>query len=328
MSGAPHIPVMLDNVLTALAPKDGEVYVDGTFGAGGYSKAFLDHADCTVIAIDRDKTAIENGAALKEKYGDRLVLIHGRFGDALELVRAAGYEFIDGFILDVGVSSMQLDQAARGFSFRHDAPLDMRMDQDGDDDSAADIINTLPEKELADVVYQYGEERHSRRIAKRIVAARTEAPIETTGQLADIVRAVVPSSPKDKIDPATRTFQALRIYVNDELGELDRALGAAEELLAENGRLVIVSFHSLEDTRVKKFLRVHAGETGHGSRHLPQAESEQPPAFTLPSKKAVFPSEEESASNPRARSARLRWAIRTNAPPMTISQTASAGGYG
>lgn len=328
MSEAPHIPVMIDNVLAALAPKDGEIYVDGTFGAGGYSKAFLDSADCTVIAIDRDQTAIDNGAALKEEYGDRLVLVHGRFGDALELVRDAGYEFVDGFVLDVGVSSMQLDQAQRGFSFRYDAPLDMRMDQNGDDDTAADVVNTLPEKELADIIYQYGEERHSRRIAKRIVEERAEAPIETTGRLADIVRAVVPQSHKDKIDPATRTFQALRVYVNDELGELDRALEGAEDLLRENGRLIVVSFHSLEDAQVKKFLRERSGNEAQGSRHLPAVNVPDPATFTLPSRKAVFPSDDETASNPRARSARMRCGIRTNTPSRSSSVATTAGGRG
>lgn len=324
MSASPHIPVMIGNVLAALAPQDGEVYVDGTFGAGGYTKAFLDSADCTVIAVDRDKTALENGAALKEQYGERLILIHGRFGDALALVREAGFDNIDGFILDVGVSSMQLDQARRGFSFRYDAPLDMRMDQSGGDDSAADIVNALSEKDLADIIYRYGEERHSRRIAKRIVEERAEAPIETTGRLADIVRAVLPKSHKDNIDPATRTFQALRIYVNDELGELERALSAAENLLRENGRLVVVSFHSLEDSIVKKFLREHAGQQGRGSRHAPQVSAETPATFTLPSRKAVFPSDQETALNPRARSARLRYALRTKAPPWPIPVTANA----
>lgn len=328
MNEMPHIPVMIDNVLAALEPKDGEVYVDGTFGAGGYSTAFLDRADCTVIAIDRDQTAIDNGAALKEKYGDRFVLIHGRFGDALELVREAGFEFVDGFILDVGVSSMQLDQTERGFSFRGDAPLDMRMDRGGDDNSAADIVNTLPEKELADIIYQYGEERHSRRIAKRIIDERAEEPITTTGRLADIVRAVVPKSHKDNLDPATRTFQALRIYVNDELGELERALQSAEILLRENGRLVVVSFHSLEDAIVKKFLRARSGQSDQGSRHLPQVEMTAEAVFMLPSKKAVFPSDDETASNPRARSARMRYARRTNVSPSALYATANAGGSG
>lgn len=328
MSKTPHIPVMLDEVLTALSPRDGEIYVDGTFGAGGYSRAFLQAAGCTVVAIDRDLSAIEGGAALKKEFAGRLLLVRGRFGDALGLVRDAGFETVDGFVLDVGVSSMQLDQAERGFSFRHDAALDMRMDR-GSGATAADAVNGLPEKELADIIYRYGEERHSRRIARRIVAARAEAPIETTGRLAEIVRAVVPKSRKDAIDPATRTFQALRIYVNDELGELERALAAAEALLREGGRLIVVSFHSLEDSIVKKFLRDRSGAESRGSRYLPEAPGgETAPTFALVSRKAVFASEREAALNPRARSARLRYAIRTNSPVRTASPLVGAGGSG
>lgn len=314
MNEAPHIPVMLNEVLAALAPQDGEVYVDGTFGAGGYTTAFLKNADCRVIAIDRDRTALENGRALQEKFGGRLMLLHGRFGDAGTLVREAGFETIDGFVLDVGVSSMQIDQAQRGFSFRFDGPLDMRMDQDGDGPTAADIVNGCEEKELADIIWRFGDERHSRRIARAILRAREEEPVTTTGRLADIVRSAVPKSKKDGIDPATRTFQALRIYVNDELGELERALAAAEELLAEGGRLVVVSFHSLEDGLVKKFLRERAGQEGRGSRYLPETEAVADSTFTLPHRKPVQPSDEEAQTNPRARSARLRVAIRTAAP--------------
>lgn len=329
MTEAPHIPVMLNDVLAALAPQDGEVYVDGTFGAGGYSSAFLDASDCTVLAIDRDRSALEAGAALTEKYGQRLVLNYGCFGDVLALVRAAGYERVDGFVIDIGVSSMQIDQAERGFSFRYDAPLDMRMDRDSGGRTAADIVNTLAEKDLADLIYRYGEERHSRRIARQIVVARAEAPIETTGRLADLVRAAVPKS-KDQIDPATRTFQALRIAVNDELGELERALATSEHLLSEGGRLIVVSFHSLEDSIVKHFLRERSGQQGRGSRYLPDAPDDGDlPSFTLPSRKAVFPSEEESASNPRARSARMRVAVRTNAPPSKTPVTQKyAEGFG
>ncbi|PJB70593.1 MAG: 16S rRNA (cytosine(1402)-N(4))-methyltransferase [Alphaproteobacteria bacterium CG_4_9_14_3_um_filter_47_13] len=329
MNNVPHIPVMLENVLAVLMPEDGEVYVDGTFGAGGYSAAFLEHSGCTVIAIDRDRTALEKGAALKEKYGKRLILVHGRFGDALKLVREAGFHSVNGFVLDVGVSSMQLDQAERGFSFRHDAPLDMRMDQGSDNKTAADFVNTLPEEELANLIYRYGDERRSRHIAHRIIEERALEPILTTGRLAEIVRAVVPKSYKDKIDPATRTFQALRVYVNDELGELDRALKASEELLAEKGRLVVVAFHSLEDTQVKQFLRDRSGQQSHGSRYLPRMESQNPATFMLPSRKALFPSGEEAAINPRSRSARMRYAIRTAAPPWrTDSSVENVGGRG
>ncbi len=329
MSEAPHIPVMLNDVLAALSPQSGELYVDGTFGAGGYTSAFLDAADCSVVAIDRDLSALEAGAALKDKYAPRLTLLRGRFGDALSLVNDAGFASVDGFVLDVGVSSMQLDQARRGFSFRYDAPLDMRMDQSAGQ-TAADVVNSADEKDLADIIYRYGEERQSRRIARRIVAARAEAPIETTGQLAEIVRSVVHKSHKDTIDPATRTFQALRIYVNDELGELERALEAAESLLSEGGRLIVVSFHSLEDSIVKRFLRERAGLESRGSRYLPDVQDDAPaPTFMLPSRKAIFPSKEEAASNPRARSARMRVAIRTNSPAQnTLPATVNVGGHG
>lgn len=306
-----HAPVMLNEVLAALAPADREIYIDGTFGGGGYTKAFLDSADCTVIAIDRDPAAIQRAKALREKYGDRLVVIHGCFGDAEDLIREAGFEKVDGFVLDLGVSSMQFDEAERGFSFRFDAPLDMRMD-DSAGKTAADIVNTYDEKDLADLIYQYGEERHSRRVARKIVEARQEVPVTTTGQLAEIVRAAVPHSPKDKIDPATRTFQALRIAVNDELGELDRALGAMPRILTPGGRAVIVSFHSLEDSRVKAYFREHSNARPQGSRHLPVRE-QAAALFTLPGKSAVKPSDEEINVNPRARSARLRAAVRSAA---------------
>lgn len=304
-----HIPVMLEEVVAALSPKDGEVYVDGTFGAGGYTRAFLEAADCTVIAIDRDEDAIARARSLQEEFGDRFVIVHGRFGDALELVNAAGYEKVDGFVLDIGVSSFHLDEADRGFSFRADGPLDMRMDRSAGQ-GAADLINELPEKELADLIYKYGEERKSRQVARRIVDQRREGRIETTSQLADLVRAVVPKSFKDNNDPATRTFQALRIAVNDELGELERALEASEKLLKSGGRLVVVSFHSLEDGIVKSYLYEKSGRKSQGSRHLPQAQGDNGKVFELISRKAVLPGDEEAVRNPRARSARLRAAMR------------------
>ena len=306
-----HFPVMLNEVLNNLSPKDGEVYVDGTLGAGGYSKAFLESADCTVIAIDRDPSAVATAKELQKDFGKRFIFVQGCFGDALELVKAAGYEQVDGFVLDIGVSSMQIDQADRGFSFRFDGPLDMRMDTDGNHPTAADLVNNTPEEELADIIYQYGEERLSRRIAKHIVKRRIETRIETTKQLADIIRTVVPRSPKDKIDPATRTFQALRIAVNDELGELERGLVAAEKLLKNGGRLVVVSFHSLEDGLVKAFMYEHSGRQSQGSRHLPVSPvSSQAPTLTLPQRKAVEPSGAEIQQNSRSRSAKLRVAIR------------------
>ncbi len=303
-----HIPVMLKEVLETLSPKAGEVYVDGTFGAGGYSRAFLENADCTVIAIDRDPDAKNRAEDFKEEFGPRFIFIEGCFGDALELVTAAGFEKVDGFVLDVGVSSFQIDDAARGFSFRFEGPLDMRMSKDGK--SAADIVNNYEERDLADLIWRYGDERRSRQIAARIVKEREETPIETTQHLAEIIRAVVPRSFKDKSDPATRTFQALRIAVNDELGELERALDAAEKLLNSGGRLVVVSFHSLEDGLVKTFLYERAGRSPSGSRHLPDAGPSKSQTFSLSPKKALKPSSSEEAQNPRARSAKLRGAIR------------------
>ncbi|MFA5593512.1 MAG: 16S rRNA (cytosine(1402)-N(4))-methyltransferase RsmH [Micavibrio sp.] len=306
---APHLPVMLPEVLATLVPKDGEVYVDGTFGAGGYTRAFLEAADCTVIAIDRDPAALSRADAMRREFGGRLIFIQGRFGDALELVRAAGYEQVDGFVLDVGVSSMQFDEAARGFSFRFDAPLDMRMDMSSGE-TAADIVNNYDEDDLANLIYRYGEERKSRHIARKIVEERGTAPIETTLRLADIIRSVVRKSPKDKIDPATRSFQALRIAVNDELGELERGLAAAQELLKDGGRLIVVSFHSLEDGIVKSFLYQHSGKTPSPSRYLPADPQKIDPAFMLSPRKPLDPSETEISRNPRSRSARLRGAIR------------------
>ncbi|MDB2683225.1 16S rRNA (cytosine(1402)-N(4))-methyltransferase RsmH [Alphaproteobacteria bacterium] len=303
-----HKPVMLKEVLEALSPKEGGIYVDGTFGAGGYSRAILDTAECTVIAIDRDQNVLAAADDLKKTYGDRFVFIRGAFGDVESLLQGAGFEKIDGFVLDIGVSSMQIDQAGRGFSFRFDAPLDMRMDQ-AQDLSAADIVNKTDEEGLANLIYKYGEERKSRRIAHKIVEVRKDSPIETTGALADIVRSVIPKSPKDKSDPATKTFQALRIAVNDELGELERALESSKGILSSGGRLVVVSFHSLEDRIVKEFLVEVSGSSAKGSRHLPETIA-APAIFRLGNKRAVKPSELETSENPRARSARLRSGVR------------------
>lgn len=307
-----HQPVMLSEVLESLSPSAGEVYVDGTFGAGGYTRAILDAADCQVVAIDRDDGAVARAENLKAEYGDRLIFIQGRFGDVETLLQSAGIEKVDGFVLDLGVSSMQLDEVGRGFSFRADAPLDMRMGQSESIATAADLVNEADEKDLADLIYKYGEERHSRRAAKKIVEARADTPIETTGQLAGLVRDAVPKSPKDKSDQATRTFQALRIAVNDELGELERALEAADKILNPDGRLVVVTFHSLEDRIVKLALQEKSGGGGQGSRHQPQIETPDP-LYTLPFKKALKPSEEEIARNSRSRSAKLRAAIRLEA---------------
>lgn len=304
-----HYPVMLNEVLAGLSPQDGEVYVDGTFGAGGYTRAFLNSADCTVIAIDRDPNALKVAEEFTKEFGGRFIFVQGCFGDALELVKKAGFEKIDGFVLDVGVSSMQIDEAGRGFSFRFDGPLDMRMAQDGV--SAADIVNETEEEDLANLIYKYGEERLSRRIAKNIVRARNDKKFETTFELADAVRAVVPRKPKDKIDPATRTFQALRIAVNDELGELERGLVAAEALLKDAGRLVVVSFHSLEDGIVKAFMSERSGYHVNASRHMPEVISDKAlPTFILKKRKAIEASSEEMQENARSRSAKLRVAVR------------------
>jgi 16S rRNA (cytosine1402-N4)-methyltransferase len=305
-----HVPVMMNEVLHALGPQDGEVYVDGTFGAGGYSRAFLESADCTVIAIDQDPRAEDRAAKLSEDFGSRFIFVHGRFGDALEIVNKAGFEKVDGFVLDVGVSSMQIDRPERGFSFRENGPLDMRMDTAANDVTAEKLVAMLPEEQLANIIYQYGEERLSRRVARKIVEARKSETIDTTAKLAEIVRAVVPRS-KDGIDPATRTFQALRIAVNDELGELRRGLVAAEHLLKEGGRLVVVSFHSLEDGIVKSFLYERSGYAANASRHMPESAPAHPNTFTLKKRKAIEPGGEEIAANTRSRSAKLRSAVRT-----------------
>ncbi|ALG70955.1 16S rRNA methyltransferase [Azospirillum thiophilum] len=318
MTAAPvHIPVMLAEVIAALAPRDGGIYVDGTFGAGGYSRALLESASCRVIGIDRDPAAIERGRALAQAFPGRLEVIEGRFGDmdrlvADRLLAEHGVAKVDGVALDVGVSSPQIDEPERGFSFRFDGPLDMRMGRDGP--TAADVVNTAGEAELADIVYHLGEERMARRVARAIVAARRDSPIERTARLADIVRSVVPKGKGDAIDPATRTFQALRIHVNDELGELRRGLSAAESLLAPGGRLAVVSFHSLEDREVKAFLRDRSSPPASPSRHTPvTAVAAHHSSFRLLSRKPVDPSDAEARNNPRARSARLRAAERTEA---------------
>lgn len=306
-----HIPVMLQPMLTALAPKDGERYVDGTFGAGGYSRAILQSAQCEVFAIDRDPHVAGFAAQLQQEFPNRFVLLSGAFSQMVELLAAKGIASVDGVVLDIGVSSMQIDLAERGFSFRQDGPLDMRMSSSGL--SAGEVVNRASEQELADIIYHYGEEHAARRIAKAIVQARAEAPIETTRQLAAIVARVVKKA--GKTDPATKTFQALRIHVNDELGELTRALEAAEKLLAPGGRLVVVTFHSLEDRIVKQFMAERSGVEESVSRYVPQNSAhKKAPSFRLSKKSAAKPSDEECNANTRARSAKLRCAIRTDAP--------------
>lgn len=298
----PHIPVLLNEVVESIAPKDGGVYVDGTFGAGGYTRAVLDAADCTVYAIDRDPDAIREGQKLVDAYKGRLHLLHGTFGEMAELVRGEGVDFVDGVMLDIGVSSMQIDRAERGFSFQKDGALDMRMSQNGL--SAADVLNTFGEREIADIIYKYGEERFSRRIAAAVVEQRKAAPFKTTLEFADLIRCTVPHKRED-IDPATRSFQALRIYVNDELGQLESGLSAAHDLLKAGGRMAIVSFHSLEDRIVKTFMQEKSGKTANPSRYMPVVEKQAATLKTI-TKKPILPTESETKFNPRARSARLR----------------------
>ncbi|MCG5242191.1 16S rRNA (cytosine(1402)-N(4))-methyltransferase RsmH [Azospirillum doebereinerae] len=315
---SPHIPVLLHEVVESLAPRDGGVYVDGTFGAGGYSRALLESADCRVWGIDRDPAAIERGQALAQRFPGRLEVIEGCFGDMAQLLGERGVAGVDGIALDVGVSSPQIDEPERGFSFRFDGPLDMRMGRDGP--TAADVVNHADESELADILYHLGEERRAYQVARAIVAARQTAPILRTKQLADVVRAVVPKGKGDAIDPATRSFQALRIHVNDELGELRRGLAAAESLLAPGGRLAVVSFHSLEDREVKTFLKERSSPPPSPSRHTPSAPAAAlAPSFRLLSRKPQAASEAEARHNPRARSARLRAAERTEAPGFPAS---------
>ena len=309
-----HIPVLLSQVLRALAPQAGERYIDGTFGAGGYARAILDRADCEVLGLDRDPSAITAGRTLEAQSGGRLKLSETPFSRMEEAAQAIGWASVDGVVLDLGVSSMQLDEAERGFSFMRDGPLDMRMSGQGL--SAAGVVNSFEKDEIANILYRFGEERRSRAIAAAIVKRREEAAFERTGELADLVSGVLGRRPDDPKHPATRTFQALRLYVNDELGELEQGLNAAERILRPGGRLAVVSFHSLEDRIVKRFLQSHSGKQPKASRHLP-AEAQGPePAFELKDRHGVEPSEEEIAANSRARSARLRWAIRTAAPPM------------
>jgi 16S rRNA (cytosine1402-N4)-methyltransferase len=316
MSAPLHIPVLVDEVVLALGPQPGQLLLDGTFGLGGYSRALLAAAPCRVVGIDRDPQAIARGRALEADFPSRLQLIEGRFGEMERLLHAAGIDAVDGVALDIGVSSPQIDDPERGFSFRFDGPLDMRMGGEGP--SAAALVNSLGETELADIIFQLGEERLSRRVARAIVDARREAPIERTAALARIIRSVVPAS-RDGIDPATRTFQALRIYVNDELGELTRGLGAAERLLKAGGRLAVVSFHSLEDRAIKLFLRERAGAAPTGSRHLPEGAPRRAPTFRLIGRKPIEAGPEELSNNPRARSAKLRVAERTAAPAWEIA---------
>ncbi len=297
-----HIPVMPAEALALLSPRDGGIYLDATFGGGGHAALILESAACILFAIDRDPAAIGRGAALLARYPGRLTLIEGRFGAMLELLGKVGVTRLDGVLMDLGMSSFQLAEAARGFSFRLTGPLDMRMGRNGP--TAATLVNTLPGSELANLLAGYGEERHARRIARAIMAARAQAPIASTTELAGIVRAGLPPS-QERIDPVTRTFQALRIRVNDEFDEIVRGLAAAADLLSPGGRLVAIAFHSLEDRLVKRFMLEAAGRTPKPSRHVPPS-SRPVPRFRLLTPRALRPEPAEIAANPRAASARLR----------------------
>jgi 16S rRNA (cytosine1402-N4)-methyltransferase len=306
----PHIPVLVDAVLAALAPRDDALYVDATFGRGGYSVALLAAARCRVVGFDRDPEAIHYGRELAEEYSGRLTIIEGRFGDMIRLLAPITSGPIAGIAFDLGVSSAQLDKPERGFSFRFDGPLDMRMSREGQ--TAADLIASLSERQLAELIGELGEERFARRVARAIGAAQRRQPLRRTVELAEVVRAAVPTSEPGH-DPATRTFQALRIAVNNELGELDRGLVAAERLLISGGRLAVVSFHSLEDRRVKRFLQRRSSQAPRGSRHVPAPLAAAAPSFRLLGRRVVRPDAAEIARNPRARAARLRAAERTAA---------------
>ncbi|MFN3525816.1 MAG: 16S rRNA (cytosine(1402)-N(4))-methyltransferase RsmH [Paracoccus sp. (in: a-proteobacteria)] len=303
----PHIPVLLNPLLRAVEPVSG-VWADGTFGAGGYARGLLAAGAARVIGIDRDPTVFQMAAEWAAPYGDRLRMVEGTFSD---LDRLAG-EPLDGVVLDLGVSSMQLDQAERGFSFMRDGPLDMRMG--GDVPSAADLLNSADEAQIADVLYHYGEERAARRIARAIVAAR---PLRRTSQLAEIVAGCLPRPKPNQSHPATRSFQAIRIWVNDEFGQLVAGLSAAERALKPGGKLAVVSFHSLEDRIVKRFMQTRADSGGGGNRYAP-VQADLVPAFTLPFRRAIGADDDELDGNPRARSALLRVGVRTDAPAGTV----------
>jgi 16S rRNA (cytosine1402-N4)-methyltransferase len=308
---ARHVPVLRDRAIEALAVKPGGIYLDATFGAGGYTRAILATEGTRVVGLDRDPTAIAAGAALVAEFSGRLTLIEARFGDLAHGVEQAGFGTFDGIVLDIGVSSMQLDEAERGFSFRLDGPLDMRMERTGK--SAADLINEADEEHLADILFHYGEERLARKIARAIVSTRKSQPFTSTKALADLVARIVPHKPTD-IHPATRTFQALRIAVNDELRELVRALEAAEGALKSEGRLAVVTFHSLEDRIVKQFFAHRSGRGQASSRLLPGESAAAAPTFVVARGQPILPDAAETQANPRARSAKLRFGIRNDTP--------------
>ena len=307
-----HVSVLLDEVVEALRPKTGGVYLDGTFGAGGYSRGILETADCVVWGIDCDPLANKFGISLAETFPKKITVLNGNYSNMEKLLKEHGVNKVDGVTLDLGISSMQIDEPSRGFSFKVDGPLDMRMRNNGE--TAAELVNQASEDKLANIIYKFGEERASRRIASEIIKSRKKIEITRTRELAAIVRRVVKKS-KDGIDPATRTFQALRIYINDELGELEKGLNAAERLLVPGGRIAVVSFHSLEDRRVKKLFRDRSETRSNPSRYLPESQdTELTSTFRLVRRRALRPSTKEISENPRARSARLRIAERTSIP--------------
>jgi 16S rRNA (cytosine1402-N4)-methyltransferase len=312
-----HIPVLVSEMLAALSPREGETYIDATFGGGGYAQAILEAADCQVIAFDRDPDAVTRGAVMEKKFSGRLRVVQGTFTQIETHLKILGIFKVNGIVFDLGVSSWQLDTAERGFSFRFDGPLDMRMSREGA--SAAEVVNTFSCEDLANIIYRYGEEKRSRTIARHIEAARRQSPLKTTFQLADLIKSVIKST-KPGQHPATRTFQALRIYVNDELGEIDHGLIAAENCLGNGGRLVVVTFHSLEDRLVKQFIKSRCGETSQGTRHLPASATATEKKFaqgkkTGVSSQGISPGLAEIEKNPRCRSARLRAAIRLPLSP-------------
>lgn len=316
---AHHIPVLLSQVLEGLRPCDGEIYIDGTFGAGGYTRAILEAANCRVLAIDRDPSAIATANELARDFPGRLIAVEAPFSTLDAVAEAEGLAPVDGVVLDIGVSSMQLDQPERGFSFQAEGPLDMRMSRHGS--TAADVVNTTEEATLARILYVLGEERRSRAIARAIVKARTDSPLQTTKDLADLVQRVLGPRKIEGRHPATRTFQALRIYVNDELGELAKGLSAAERCLEPGGRLVVVTFHSLEDRIAKRFLVERSGKETRGSRHLPEPSiKSEPPSFRIVNPRPLTASKGELEVNPRARSARARVAVRTDAAAWPLDE--------
>jgi len=314
MTPAPHIPVLIEPLIAAVSPVKG-VWLDGTFGAGGYTRALLEDGAVRVIGVDRDPDVLTKAADFAEEFGTRITLCDGRFGELDKICAEEGVDGLDGIVLDIGVSSMQIDQAERGFSFMKDGPLDMRMEQSGP--SAADIVNTNDESQIADILFQFGEERASRRIARNIVKARKDADILTTAALVEIIEQSLPRAKPGQPHPATRSFQALRIAVNDELGELARGLVAAEAMLKPGGFLAVVTFHSLEDRIVKRFMQVRSGSAPNANRFAPLAQQD-PPRFERITRKAVGPTPEEMSANPRARSAKLRVARRLDEPAGSV----------